>query len=143
MSLEQTRMVLSPLPVESSAVGEGAPQTAGKRRGASVKSLKKILKKAGLKTAGKKAALTRRVKKAGLKMKGGEDAPMAAPAEGARRGGEDVAMEGARRRRSRRNGLVQGVYRGVRGVTRGTLRTVGSVGRSVFGRARGGEDEMY
>lgn len=43
-----------------------------KRRGVPVKTLKKLLKKAGLKTSGKKAALTRRAKKARL-MKGGED----------------------------------------------------------------------
>ena len=47
-----------------------APVTGG-RRGASVKTLKRALKKAGLKTTGKKAALTRRAKKAGLRMKGG------------------------------------------------------------------------
>ncbi len=41
-----------------------------KRRGVPVKTLKKLLKKAGLKTSGKKAALTRRAKKARL-MKGG------------------------------------------------------------------------
>ena len=40
-----------------------------KRRGVPVKTLKKLLKKAGLKTSGKKAALTRRAKKARL-MKG-------------------------------------------------------------------------
>ena len=43
-----------------------------KRRGVPVKTLKKLLKKAGLKTSGKKATLTRRAKKARL-MKGGED----------------------------------------------------------------------
>ena len=42
-----------------------------RRRGASVKTLKRVLKKAGLKTTGKKAALTRRAKKAHLKLKGG------------------------------------------------------------------------
>ena len=43
-----------------------------KRRGVPVKTLKKLLKKAGLKTTGKKATLTRRAKKARL-MKGGLD----------------------------------------------------------------------
>ena len=43
----------------------------GKRRGVPVKTLKKILKKAGLKTTGKKAALTRRAKQAKLVKKGG------------------------------------------------------------------------
>jgi hypothetical protein len=39
-------------------------------RGIAVKTLKKLLKKAGMKTTGKKATLTRRAKKAKL-MKGG------------------------------------------------------------------------
>ena len=43
-----------------------------KRRGVPVKTLKKLLKKAGLKTSGKKATSTRRAKKARL-MKGGID----------------------------------------------------------------------
>lgn len=42
----------------------------GGRRKMTVKAMKRMLKKAGLKTTGKKAALTRRVKKAHLK--GGE-----------------------------------------------------------------------
>ena len=46
-------------------------QLGGKRRGVPVKTLKKILKKAGLKTTGKKAALTRRAKQAKLVKKGG------------------------------------------------------------------------
>jgi hypothetical protein len=44
-------------------------QTAGKR-GVTVKALKRVLKKAGLKTSGKKATLTRRAKKA--KLMGGQ-----------------------------------------------------------------------
>ncbi len=40
----------------------------GKRHGVSVKALKRTLKRAGLKTTGRKAALTRRVKKAHLKV---------------------------------------------------------------------------
>jgi hypothetical protein len=80
-------MPLNPLPL--------APQTAGRRRsGASVKTLKKVLKKAGLKTSGKKAALTRRAKKARL-MRGGMTKPVE---EVAKVGGEDP-MDGARRRR--------------------------------------------
>ena len=43
----------------------------GGRRGLPVKTLKRFLKKAGLKTSGKKAALTRRAKKAGLRIGGG------------------------------------------------------------------------
>ena len=43
----------------------------GKRRGVTVKKLKKALKKAGLKTTGKKSTLRQRAKKAHLKLKGG------------------------------------------------------------------------
>jgi hypothetical protein len=50
---------------------EVGAQMGGKRRGVPVKTLKKILKKAGLKTTGKKAALTRRAKQAKLVKKGG------------------------------------------------------------------------
>ena len=52
--------------------GFSGEQMGGKRRGVPVKTLKKILKKAGLKTSGKKAALTRRAKKAKLVKKGGD-----------------------------------------------------------------------
>jgi hypothetical protein len=69
----------------------------GRRRGASVKSLKRSLKKAGLKVSGKKATLRARAKKAHLKVKGG-----AGPEEG--------EMEGARRRRSRRSRKFLGVF---------------------------------
>ena len=48
-----------------------ASLTGGRRHGASVKTLKRMLKAAGLKTTGRKAALTRRAKKAHLKMRGG------------------------------------------------------------------------
>ena len=71
-----------------------APLSGGRRRtGASVKTLKKVLKKAGLKVSGKKATLTRRAKKAHLKVGGGEE-----------------MMEGARRRRSRRSRKFLGVF---------------------------------
>lgn len=46
------------------------PLTGGKRHGATVKTLKRVLKKAGLKTTGRKAALTRRAKKAHLMVGG-------------------------------------------------------------------------
>lgn len=59
----------------------------GGRRGASVKTLKRMLKKAGLKVSGKKATLTRRAKKAHLQMGGGPD-----------------EVEGGRRRRKMRGG---------------------------------------
>lgn len=65
---------LSPLPL-------GDSQAGGRRRGASVKTLKRALKKAGLKTTGRKAALTRRAKKAHLKFGGAEETEkMVAPA---------------------------------------------------------------
>lgn len=57
-------------------LGGDVSQDGGRRRrGASVKTLKKLLKKAGLKTTGKKAALTRRAKKAHLKLRGGDSEP--------------------------------------------------------------------
>jgi len=63
------KMALTPHPFNSA--GAEDPMKGGKRRGVPVKTLKKLLKKAGLKTSGKKAALTRRAKKAKLMMKGG------------------------------------------------------------------------
>ena len=63
-------MILTPFPVG------GSEKMGGKRRGVPVKTLKKILKKAGLKTTGKKAALTRRAKMAKLVKKGGNDKTM-------------------------------------------------------------------
>jgi hypothetical protein len=45
--------------------------TGGRRHGLKTKSLKKLLKKAGLKTSGKKAALTKRAKSAHLIRGGG------------------------------------------------------------------------
>jgi hypothetical protein len=65
----------------------GSPQAGAGRRGASVKTLKRMLKKAGLKTSGKKAALTRRAKKAHLKM-GGAEGGVADGGRRRRRGGE-------------------------------------------------------
>jgi len=61
--------MLSPHPF--TPAGAEDSMKGGKRRGVPVKTLKKLLKKAGLKTSGKKAALTRRAKKAKLMMKGG------------------------------------------------------------------------
>jgi hypothetical protein len=95
-----------------------------------VKTLKRALKKAGLKVSGKKATLTRRAKKAHLKMRGGD---LCAEGQTAAQDGCEEAG-GRRRRRSRKNGLIRGVYSGVTGVAKGTLRGVGNLGRSVFGR---------
>jgi hypothetical protein len=83
------------------------PQAGGRRRnGASVKTLKRVLKKAGLKVTGKKAALTRRAKKARL-MRGGVAKPVE---EVAKVGGEEEMMEGARRRRRGASKKFLGVF---------------------------------
>jgi hypothetical protein len=66
--------MLSPLPIAGGEITDSMKGGA-KRRGVPVKTLKKLLKKAGLKTSGKKAALTRRAKKARL-MKGGQDSEL-------------------------------------------------------------------
>jgi hypothetical protein len=97
------------MPGPLDTTGAIAQTGSGRRRGASVKTLKRVLKKAGLKVSGKKAALTRRAKKAHLKVGGGPEEGM----EGARRrrrGGVDETadetvpvMDGARRRRSRKH----------------------------------------
>jgi hypothetical protein len=77
--------------------GEMGPMQGGRRtRGATAKQLKKMLKKAGLKTSGRKAALTRRAKKAHLKMRGGQVMESGKPVE-------DEPTMGARRRKSRRS----------------------------------------
>ena len=84
-------------------------QAGGKRHGVSVKKLKRVLKKAGLKTTGKKSTLTRRVKKAHLKMRGGADDVDEDVKEEVKETVEDVkkeddadaAAEGGRRRSRR------------------------------------------
>ena len=65
-------MNLTPLPIS----GGDVEMKGGKRRGVPVKTLKKLLKKAGLKTTGKKAALTRRAKQAHLVKRGGGNEPV-------------------------------------------------------------------
>jgi hypothetical protein len=78
----------------------GGEMMKGGRRGVPVKTLKKILKKAGLKTSGKKATLTRRAKKAHLKMRGGVDDEVMAGGVGETGiGMEGDGAEGGRRRR--------------------------------------------
>jgi hypothetical protein len=93
--------VLTPAPAGGETItpgGEAGEMKGGRRsRGASVKQMKRMLKKAGLKTTGRKATLTRRAKKAHLKLKGGK---VVGP------DGEEVEesmAEGGRRRRSRRS----------------------------------------
>jgi hypothetical protein len=85
----------------------------GRRRkaGATVKTLKRVLKKAGLKVSGKKAALTRRAKKAHLKLKGGADEMAAsAAAAAAKKAEEDAkkAEEDAKKAEAAANGSVGG-----------------------------------
>jgi len=55
------------------SISPAAYSQAGGKRHVTVKKLKTVLKKAGLKTSGKKSTLTRRVKKAHLKMRGGAE----------------------------------------------------------------------
>jgi hypothetical protein len=98
--------MLSPLPLS----GEITDSMKGgaKRRGVPVKTLKKLLKKAGLKVSGKKAALTRRAKKARL-MKGGNgttgEPPVIVPGAAAKADAikeqVDADMGGRKRRKSR------------------------------------------
>lgn len=89
----------------------GSAQEGGKRRGVSVKKLKRALKKAGLKTTGKKATLRARAKKAHLKLKGGAGGDVA-PEVKEQLGGvvetikkeeEEVDADVGGRRRSRRH----------------------------------------
>jgi hypothetical protein len=87
-------------------VAPGGPETTamngGRRtRGATVKQMKRMLKKAGLKSTGKKAALTKRAKKAHLKIrKGGADPDMGVVTKDGEKMTEEV---GGRRRRSRKS----------------------------------------
>ena len=103
----------TPAPVDQVAPGVETGKVemkGGKRtRGASVKQLKKMLKKAGLKTTGKKAALTRRAKKAHLKIRGGANGEVVeGPATmkgGAALTPASVGQEGGRRRSRRSRGF--------------------------------------
>jgi hypothetical protein len=101
--------MLSPLPISGGEITDSMKGGA-KRRGVPVKTLKKLLKKAGLKTSGKKAALTRRAKKARL-MKGGDsNTPPVIVDDAAKKADnikevikvdDDVDMGGRKRRKSR------------------------------------------
>jgi hypothetical protein len=97
---------LNAAPVEQVAPGgevDKVEMKGGKRtRGASVKALKKMLKKAGLKTSGRKAALTRRAKKAHLKIKGGENGAVMKDGEKLE---EPFTMAGGRRRSRKSRGF--------------------------------------
>jgi hypothetical protein len=89
--------------------GEEKETMGGRKvRGATSKQLKKMLKAAGLKTSGRKAALTRRAKKAHLKLKGGK--VVEGGLETVMSGGGSAltpasvgGQEGGRRRRSRKS----------------------------------------
>lgn len=107
---------LTPAPSGSDVItpggetGEVKGMSGGRRtRGASVKALKKMLKKAGMKTSGRKAVLTRRAKKAHLKIKGGENGTVMKDGEKLEtplpkeEGTETGTETGGRRRRSRRS----------------------------------------
>jgi hypothetical protein len=92
----------------TSDVESGEEKTMGGRkvRGATAKQLKKMLKKAGLKTTGRKAALTRRAKKAHLKIRGGANGEVVeGPA--AMKGGAALtpALVGGRRRSRKSRGF--------------------------------------
>ena len=99
-------------PTASSGSDGAAPvgMEGGRRRrsGVSVKTLKKILKKNGLKTTGRKAALTRRAKKAHLKIRGGAGGEVikgtAAMAGGAALTPHPVGQAGGRKKKSRSRG---------------------------------------
>ena len=100
---------LTPAPSGSDVItpggepGEMKGMSGGRRtRGASVKALKKMLKKAGLKTSGRKSALTRRAKKAHLKIKGGENGTVMKDDEKLE---ESQGSEGGRRRSRRSRGF--------------------------------------
>lgn len=89
-------------------VESGEEKTMGGRkvRGATAKQLKKMLKKAGLKTTGRKAALTRRAKKAHLKIKGGAGGEVAVgPSTQAGGSALTPALVGGRRRSRRSRGF--------------------------------------
>jgi hypothetical protein len=100
---------LTPAQVVPGGPEETKMQGGKRTRGASVKQLKKMLKKAGLKTTGKKASLTRRAKKAHLKLvkKGGDDEQSTSGA--VKMGGQPLpetpASTGARRRSRRSRGF--------------------------------------
>jgi hypothetical protein len=64
-------MALSPLPLTG-----GRRTRKSKKGGVSVKTLKRTLKKAGLKVSGKKSTLVKRAKKAHLMRGGAEDGEM-------------------------------------------------------------------
>jgi hypothetical protein len=87
--------MLTPLPLADSAKSQAG--------GVRAKTLRKILKKAHLKTTGRKSTLVKRAKKAKL-IKGGADEPKVDEdaVEETKEKVEDEEMEGGRRRKSRK-----------------------------------------
>lgn len=111
MSTPKTEVVAGGAAVEDLKPGEEAMMGGRKVKKATVKQLKKMLKKAGLKTTGKRASLTRRAKKAHLKIRGGANGEVVeGPADQA--GGSKVVspmpLSGGKRR-SRSRGKLFGV----------------------------------
>ena len=94
-------------PTEDVASGETKTMGGRKVRGATAKQLKKMLKKAGLKTTGKKAALTRRAKKAHLKIRGGAGGEVVEGAVGQAGGAPltPLPLAGGRRRSRKSRGF--------------------------------------
>ena len=95
----------------------GAPAMGGRRRTLKVKTLKRKLRAAGVKTTGRKATLLKRAKKAHIKLGGAlSPMPLGGRRRSRRRGGDDPAapvvtgdtptptpeVVGGRRRRSRK-----------------------------------------
>ena len=93
--------------------GETKMEGGRRVRGATAKDLKKMLKAAGLKTTGRKAALTRRAKKAHLKIRGGAGGEVL-KGSATMKGGAALSphpvggMEGGRKKKSRSRGY--GLY---------------------------------
>ena len=83
-----------------------------KVRGATTKQLKKMLKKAGLKTTGRKAALTRRAKKAHLKIRGGAAGEVVEGPAGQAGGAalSPAPVGGRRKSRSSRKGVLSKLF---------------------------------
>lgn len=78
MSAPKTLEIVPDVPGKPNMEGGEETVMGGRRvKKATVKQLKKMLKKAGLKTTGKRGALTRRAKKAHLKIRGGANGEVA------------------------------------------------------------------
>lgn len=92
---------LTPAIVPGGAPDEVTMSGGRRTRGATAKQLKKMLKRAGLKTTGRKAALTRRANKAHLKIRGGANGEVVGL--GDKPVDKEEPTMGARRRKSRKS----------------------------------------